>query len=123
MGSLPRGTVTFLFTDIEGSTRLVRELGDGYARVLDDHRRLLQRAADRGVLFGTAGDACFFAFDAAAAAVDAAVRAQRALSDCRVSVRMGIHTGTPLIVGGDYVGLDVHRPRASATRRTAATCC
>ncbi|HSP73512.1 MAG TPA: AAA family ATPase, partial [Gaiellaceae bacterium] len=109
MGSLPRGSVTFLFTDIEGSTRLVRELGDGYARVLDDHRRLLERAAVDGVLFGTAGDACFFAFDDAGAAVEAAVRAQRALADCRVSVRMVIHTGNPLLVGGDYVGLDVHR--------------
>ncbi|HET9558602.1 MAG TPA: adenylate/guanylate cyclase domain-containing protein, partial [Actinomycetota bacterium] len=79
---LPTGTVTLLFTDIEGSTRMLRSLGDGYAAVLRAHRAILRDAVGRngGVELGTAGDACFRAFPAAAGAVAAAAEAQVALA-------------------------------------------
>jgi len=111
------GTVTFLFTDIEGSTRLVEQLGDGYADLLASHRRLL-RAAFRtgdGRTVDTSGDAHFVAFRGALDAVKAAVAAQRALARQRwpegvsVRVRIGLHTGEPTLVRGTYIGIDVHR--------------
>ena len=82
MRELPTGTVTFLFTDIEGSTRLLQELGDGYADALAEHRRLLRAAFERhgGVEVDTQGDAFFVVFASAEAALDAAVEAQRALA-------------------------------------------
>src|SRR6266516_3627830 len=97
---LPRGTVTFLFTDIEGSTRLLQELGEGYAQALAEHRRLLRDAFTRwsGVEIDTQGDA-----------VLAAEAGQAVLADGPVSVRMGIHTGEPLLTDEGYVGIDVHR--------------
>ena len=108
---LPTGTVTFLFTDIEGSTRLLKELGDGYADVLAEHRRSLRDAWQRhdGVEVDTQGDAFFVAFARASDAVAAAADAQRALADGPVRVRMGVHTGEPLRSAEGYVGFDVHR--------------
>jgi predicted ATPase/class 3 adenylate cyclase len=114
---LPTGTVTFLFTDIEGSTRLLQALGDDYPNVLGEHHRLLREAVEGagGVPIGTEGDSLFSAFGSASAAVAAAVAAQRALSahtwpgGAVVRVRMGLHTGEALVRDGTYVGLDVHR--------------
>src|ERR1044071_9350800 len=99
MASLPEGTVTFLFTDIEGSTRLLQDLGGRYADVLDAHHRLLRAAFTKGTEVGTEGDAFFVAFPVAGDAVVAAVEAQRALTarpwppGHPVRVRMGLHTG------------------------------
>jgi class 3 adenylate cyclase len=117
MRNLPTGTVTFLFTDIEGSTRLLHALGDGYAGVLADHRRLLRDAFGRhdGVEVDTQGDSFFVAFADARCAVVAAVDAQTELArhawprGTEVRVRMGVHTGEPLASDGHYVGVDVHR--------------
>ena len=109
---LPTGTVTFLFTDIEGSTRLLRELGpEGYATALTDHRRRLREAFQRhaGIEVDTQGDAFFVAFPTAPGAMLAAREAQAALAAGPIRVRMGIHTGTPIIAEEGYVGTDVHR--------------
>ncbi|MDX6547581.1 MAG: hypothetical protein QOG33_1131 [Gaiellales bacterium] len=106
------GTVTFLFTDVEGSTRLLHDLGsEGYATELGRHREVLRDAFARhgGVEVGTAGDAFFVAFPTALGAVAAAQEAMADLTEGRIRVRVGIHTGTPLLVEGDYVGMDVHR--------------
>jgi predicted ATPase/class 3 adenylate cyclase len=117
MPELPTGTVTFLFSDIEGSTKLLQRLGDGYVAVLADHQRLLRQAwVDHdGVEIGTEGDSFFVAFPSALAAVGAAAQATQALAahpwpeGGEVRVRMGLHTGTPLLTAAGYVGLDVHR--------------
>jgi predicted ATPase/class 3 adenylate cyclase len=109
---LPTGTVTFLFTDIEGSTRLLHALGpDGYAEALAEHRRVLREAfaAHGGVEVDTQGDAFFVAFPTAAGAAAAATAARDALSSGPISVRMGLHTGAPKVTGEGYVGIDVHR--------------
>ena len=109
---LPSGTVTFLFTDIEGSTRLLAESGvEHYAGFLAEHHRLCREAweAHGGVEVDTAGDAFFVAFSTASAAVAAAAEAQESLAGGPMQVRMGVHTGTPLVIDGDYVGMDVHR--------------
>jgi predicted ATPase/class 3 adenylate cyclase len=108
---LPSGTVTLLFTDIEGSTRLLDELGDQYAEVLKDHRRALREvfAQNSGVEVDTQGDAFFYAFARAGDAVAAAGDAQRALEDGPVRVRIGIHTGEPVVADEGYIGADVHR--------------
>jgi predicted ATPase/class 3 adenylate cyclase len=114
---LPTGTVTFLFTDIEGSTRLLQRLGDRYADLLSEHHRLLREAVEGagGIPIGTEGDSLFAVFDNPAAAVGAAVEAQRALAGtawpagASVRVRMGLHTGEGVVRDGSYVGLDVHR--------------
>ena len=106
---LPRGTVTFLFTDVEGSTRLLHELGaERYAAALDGHRQVVREACARhdGVEVDTQGDAFFVAFPTAQGALAAAAEAQE---DLELSVRMGLHTGTPLVSGEGYVGEDVHR--------------
>ena len=110
--SLPAGTVTFLFTDIEGSTRLLHALGpDAYAEALAEHRRLLRNAfaAHGGVEVDTQGDAFFVAFPTATGAADAACMAQDELGSGPISVRMGLHTGTPTVTDEGYVGVDVHR--------------
>ena len=115
--TLPQGTVTFLFTDIQGSTKLLRRLGDSYGMVLGTHRTLLRAAFRRnsGREVDTQGDAFFVAFSGAREAVAAACEAQRALLEHPwahgepVLVRMGIHTGEPLLIEGHYVGIDVHR--------------
>jgi predicted ATPase/class 3 adenylate cyclase len=109
---LPTGTVTFLFTDVEGSTRLLEELGaEQYAHALAEHRRVIREAcaAEGGVEVDTQGDAFFFAFARARDAVLAADEAQQALANGRTSVRIGIHTGEPLLTEAGYVGVDVHR--------------
>ena len=108
---LPSGTVTFLFTDIEGSTRLLHELGDGYADALAEHRRVLREAFARhgGVEVDTQGDAFFVAFARASDAVAAAADGQAALEGGPLRVRMGLHTGEPIVTEEGYVGLDVHR--------------
>jgi predicted ATPase/class 3 adenylate cyclase len=111
-GSLPSGTVTFLFTDVERSTQLLDELGEErYADELAGHRRLLRSAfaAHGGVEVDTQGDAFFVAFPTARGAVDAAAQAQAGLADGPVRVRIGLHTGTPLVTAEGYVGWDVHR--------------
>jgi predicted ATPase/class 3 adenylate cyclase len=117
MGRLPTGTVTFLFTDIEGSTRLLQVLGDRWRAILEDHNRLLQGAIREagGIDLRNEGDSFFAVFRSAPAALGAAANAQRALSahhwppGAPVRVRMGMHTGEGTIGGDSYVGLDVHR--------------
>ena len=115
--ALPGGTVTFLFTDIEGSTRLLQELGDDYGQVLADQRRILRDAfqAAEGREVDTQGDAFFYSFPRARDAVAGAVAAQRALAEhewpdrAQVRVRMGLHTGEPSVGEEGYLGLDVVR--------------
>jgi class 3 adenylate cyclase len=118
MSQLPGGTVTFVFTDIEGSTRLLQELGDEeYGQVSADHRRLVRETfgAHGGTEIDTQGDAFFFSFPRARDAVAAAVDAQRALhehewpGEGEVLVRMGIHTGEPHLGDEGYLGIDVVR--------------
>ncbi|HEU5215165.1 MAG TPA: adenylate/guanylate cyclase domain-containing protein [Gaiellaceae bacterium] len=118
MTTLPGGTVTFVFTDIEGSTRLLQELGDeGYGRVSGDHRRIVRESfgAREGREIDTQGDAFFFSFPRARDAAAAAVDAQRALAEHEwpdgreVRVRMGLHTGEPHVGEEGYLGLDVVR--------------
>jgi predicted ATPase/class 3 adenylate cyclase len=108
---LPTGVVTLLFTDVEGSTRLLREMGDAYAGALAEHRHLIRAAADAhgGVEVDTQGDAFFIAFARASDAVAAAGEAQRALAVGPIRVRMGLHTGEPQLGDEGYVGIDVHR--------------
>jgi predicted ATPase/class 3 adenylate cyclase len=110
--TLPTGTVTLLFTDVEGSTTLLRRLGPGYGEALETHRRLLRQAFSdhEGREVDTQGDAFFYAFARASDAVRAADAAQRALAnaDWPGRVRMGLHTGEPLLGREGYVGLDVH---------------
>jgi YVTN family beta-propeller protein len=117
MSDLPSGAVTLLFTDIEGSTRLVRQLRDRYAEVLAEHQRLLRSAfaTHEGHEIDTQGDAFFYAFASAHEAVLAAVDGQRAIlghpwpEGSPVKVRMGIHTGRANPADGRYTGLAVHR--------------
>ena len=117
MAALPTGTVTFLFTDIEGSTRLLQELGDRYAAVRDEHAAIVRRAVAEagGAEVSTEGDSFFVAFASPLAAVRAAVAAQRGLAahdwppGRPVRVRMGLHTGEGVLGGDNYVGLDVNR--------------
>ena len=114
---MPSGTVSFLFTDVEGSTRLVKGLGDRYGDVLADHHRLLRAAFEQagGEELGTAGDAFFVAFGRARDAASAAVAAQRSLAahpwpeGGEVRVRMGIHTGEPVMGDEGYSGMALHR--------------
>jgi len=114
--ALPTGTPTFLFTDIEGSTRLLDRLGDRYAALRSRHVQLLTQAVERhgGVVFGTEGDALFVAFDTAAGAVAGALDGQLALAaepwpdDAPIRVRMGMHTGAVSVVDDDYVGMAVN---------------
>ena len=115
--ALPSGTVTMLFTDIEGSTRLLEHLGARYADALTEHHRIVRAAvaSHGGQELRTEGDAFFVVFTRAGDAVRAAVAAQRELAACAwpggvaVRVRMGVHTGEPRVAGDDYVGMDVHR--------------
>ncbi len=115
--ALPTGTVTFVFTDIEGSTKLLQELGDGYAEVSREHRRIVREAFGEreGTEIDTQGDSFFFSFPRARDAVAAAVLAQRNLAahewpqGKQVRVRMGLHTGEPTVGDEGYLGLDVVR--------------
>ena len=117
MSDLPQGTVTLLFTDVEGSTKLLHELGDAYGGVLADHRRLVRDAvaAADGYEVDSRGDEFFLAFQEAGAAASAAVALQQSLAahdwppGVDVRVRIGLHTGCPTIRDGAYVGMDVHR--------------
>jgi class 3 adenylate cyclase len=118
MATLPSGTVTFVFSDIEGSTALVKRLGDRYGDVLADHRRLMREALGEhggGIEIDTQGDAFFFAFARARDAVAASVEAQRAHAahawpeEVDVRMRMGLHTGEPAVGEEGYHGLDVVR--------------
>jgi YVTN family beta-propeller protein len=117
VSELPQGTVTFLFTDIEGSTELLKRLGPGYGDLLEDHARIIRAsaAAHSGREVDNQGDSFFFAFPRANAALATAVVAQRALAahewpeGVDVRVRMGLHTGEPSIGGERYVGIGVHR--------------
>src|SRR5215510_117851 len=117
MVDLPSGTVTLLFTDIEGSTSLIYRLGDHYAAVLEAHRRLVRTAVEQhdGCEVDTQGDSFFIVFGRAADAVATAIAIQRALaaqaslSEAGARLRMGLHTGEPQSISTGYVGLDVHR--------------
>jgi predicted ATPase/class 3 adenylate cyclase len=110
--ALPTGTVTFLFTDVEGSTKLLHSLGaETYADALAEHRRILRDAfaAHGGVEVDTQGDAFFVAFPTAPGALAAAAEATQALASGPIKVRIGLHTGTPHLTDEGYVGSDVHR--------------
>lgn len=117
MPELPTGTVTFLFTDIEGSTRLLQKVGGQFAEIMKDHSDIMRAAisASSGVEVGTAGDSFFAAFCEAVDGIRAAVGAQRELAAHGwphgepVRVRMGLHTGRGELGGDGYVGIDVHR--------------
>jgi len=117
MVTIPTGTVTFLFTDIEGSTQLLNRLGDRYPDLLAEHRIILRAALAKhgGYEVGTEGDAFFVAFSRAADGIAAAMCAQEELArhvwpeNGLLTVRMGLHTGEPTCRGEDYTGLDVHR--------------
>jgi predicted ATPase len=112
---LPTHTVTFLFSDIEGSTRLLQSLGDRYVDLLQHHNRIFREAIRQhgGAEIGTEGDSFFVVFPEAGEATQAAIEIQRALADQAfpepIRVRMGLHTGHGKRAGGDYVGIDVHR--------------
>jgi len=114
---LPSGTVTLLFTDIEGSTALAERLGDRWPAVLGEHNRILREtfSAHGGIELGAEGDALCVAFTSAIEAAEAAAAAQRALAahgwpaDGSIRVRMGLHTGEPTATPDGYVGLDMHR--------------
>jgi class 3 adenylate cyclase len=117
MSDRAAGTITLVFTDIEGSTRLLQHLGDRYASVLGEHHRLVRGAfgAHGGVERDAAGDGLYFAFPSARGALAAAVDAQRALQahdwpdGVAVRVRMGMHTGEVTSSEVGLVGIDVHR--------------
>jgi class 3 adenylate cyclase len=123
VANLPVGTVTLLFSDVEGSTVLLSRLGDAYADAVDGQRRVLRKAwADHGgTELGTEGDSFYVVFPKAEAAVAAAVQGQRDLEAYpwpqgeRVRVRMGVHTGSPRVHDGAYVGMDVHRAARMAS--------
>ena len=122
MRELPSGTVTFVFTDVEGSTKLLHELGAaGYAEALAQHRRAVRDAfARHGVDVDTQGDAFFYAFPTAPRALEAAAAAQQALAPGAIRVRVGIHTGTPLVTDEGYVGGTSTGQRGSRPPATAA---
>ena len=109
---LPKGTVTFVFTDVESSTRLLHELGEeAYAAALAEHRRLIRAAcaSEGGIEVDTQGDAFFFAFPTALGALAATSAFTEALASGPIRVRVGQHTGTPLLTEEGDVGSDVHR--------------
>ncbi len=118
MPQLPAGTVTFLFTDIEGSTRLAEHLGDAaWQRVFADYRRLVRDAVEvsGGHVYQDQGESFLFVFERAKDAVLTAIKAQRALArhpwpeGITLRVRMGLHSGEPVVAGDGYAGLDIHR--------------
>ena len=116
--ALPRGSVTFVFTDIEGSTRLLRHLGEAYPAVLEQHRAILRTMwkAHRGIEIKVVGDACFAAFASSTDALAGCAGAQQALAAgpwptaaAAPKVRMGVHTGIAFPHDGDYIALAVHQ--------------
>jgi class 3 adenylate cyclase len=124
MRELPDGRLTLLFTDVEGSTRLLHELGSGYADVLADHRRALREAFARhgGTEVDTQGDAFFFVFRSADDALAAATEGCELLEEGRVRVRIGIHAGAPILTSGTSERTSTWR-RESARWDTAARSC
>jgi Adenylate and Guanylate cyclase catalytic domain len=124
----PSGTVTLLFTDIEGSTRLLQRTGEAYADLRAEHRRLLRTAFERhdGHEVDAEGDAFFVVFGSANDAAAAAAEGQQEFAqhvwpdNNEIRVRMGLHTGEPRLIDGGYVGLDVHR--AARVTAIAANC-
>jgi class 3 adenylate cyclase len=128
----PRGTVTLLFSDVEGSTALQEELGvERHEGALEQQRRVIREAvvAHEGYEVSCEADSFFVAFSSASAAVEAAVAAQQALLAAewpdgrQAKVRMGVHTGKPRVVDANYLGVDVHQAPGSWTLRTAGRCC
>jgi class 3 adenylate cyclase len=124
MTALPSGTVTFVFSDVQGSTELLKRLGERYGEIIAEHRRIVRETfgAHEGVEIDTQGDSFFYAFARARDAVAAAVDVQRAHADHtwpdgeRVRVRMGLHTGEPAVGAEGYLGVDVVRAaRLAAT--------
>src|ERR1700675_4954423 len=117
MTNLPTGTIAFLMTDIEGSTRLIARLGDTFPSLLDDHLALLDEAitGNGGTLVSTEGDSVFAVFPSVREAINAAVAAQRTLAGhawpdgVKLGIRIGVHVGEAVLGGGDYTGIDVHR--------------
>jgi len=109
--TLPTGILALLFTDVEGSTRLVQELGDDYPAAMAEHRRLIREAVERfgGYEVDARGDETFAVFASTRDAIRAASEAQHALAGQPLRVRMGLHTGEPTPAEGGYVGLDVNR--------------
>src|SRR3954452_16003489 len=108
----PAGTVTLVFTDIEGSTMLLEQLGvDAYRKALADHRRVVRDACARhqGYEVDNEGDSFFYTFASAQAAVSAVTEAMAELESGPIRIRVGIHTGEPALDPPKYVGLDVHR--------------
>ena len=130
MPELPGGTVTFLLTDVEGSTRLLQQFGERFGEILDEHRRLVRAAFEAwgGREVDSQGDAFFVAFPRAIDALVAAAAIQRLPAEQPpseagpVRVRIGLHTGQPVLTTSGYVGLDVHRAarRTDRPRRAAA---
>ena len=109
MPEQPAGSVTLVFTDIEGSTRLLRELGEeAYRDALAEHRRVVRQAFASGYEVDEEGDAFFYAFETAGSAVAAVEQALRALERGPIRIRVGMHTGEPVLDPPKYVGLDVH---------------
>jgi class 3 adenylate cyclase len=117
MSDLPAGTVTFFFTDVEGSTKLLAALGAGYRDAMHEHRRLLTEGVEGagGIVYGFFGDAVSAVFGTAAEAVEAATTSQRTFAaaswpdDAEIRIRIGIHTGDAIVESDEYLGLDVHR--------------
>src|SRR5260370_29955141 len=117
MSTLPTGTVTFFFSDIEGSTRLIQQLGERYPDVLLAHHTIQREAlaANGGHELRTEGDSFFIVFKSALEACAGAAAVQKMLArhawpdDGKVRVRIGLHTGEATLVGNEYLGLDVHR--------------
>jgi class 3 adenylate cyclase len=129
MAAPPTGVITFLFTDIEGSTRLLHALGDGYRTVQDRHGEIIRAsvAAEDGYVVRTEGDSFFVTFRNPVQAVRAAVAVQRRLASnawptgSEVRIRMGLHTGQGVLGGDDYIGIDVNTA-ARIGRHTAVRC-
>lgn len=117
MAELPTGTVTFLFTDVEGSTALAHKLAHDFQEVLVEHRNLVRSAVGErgGVEIDVRGDEFFVAFEDAGSAADAAIAAQRAIlshawpPEAELRIRMGMHTGEAIYADKDYLGVDVHK--------------
>ena len=125
MGGLPTGTVTFLFTDVEGSTRLLARLGEGYAAELEAHRAIVREAAARanGAIVDQYGDEAFVAFSRAQDAVDAAREIQQRHAGRVMRIRIGLHTGEPTVHGEGYSVWTCTGPRASVPQAMAGRSC
>jgi class 3 adenylate cyclase len=126
MPEQPSGTVTMVFTDIEGSTRLLHELGqEAYRDALAEHRRLVREAFARygGYEVDYEGDAFFYAFQGATAAVSAVREAMAALAGGPIRIRVGVHTGEPGLDPPKYVGVDVHKAARMMSAGHGGRCC